>query len=181
MTTPVDPVPTGELPVPESRPSAAQLKQTSGERWSALPPVIRSTFDCTRKVSMSDSLRSMGVEVSSSRSLDLAYESMQGTLVVMVWHDHIDVEADGSLSYRIDSLQRQSEGSGMQAGRAERLRTLFAAHAGRPVQVLLLKRSWDGRDTQKVERNAPDLRRWVLEAAGEDRFVLRRRVLRKAT
>ena len=67
----------------------------------------------------------------------------------------------------------------MQAGRAERMRALLAAHAGRPVQVLLLKRGWDGRDTQKVERNAPDLRRWVLEAVGEDRFVLRRTVLRK--
>jgi hypothetical protein len=181
MTTPVDPVPTGELPASKFEPSVAQLKRASGQRWNALPPVIRSTFDCTRKVSMSQSLRSMGVEVNSSRSLEWAHESMHGTLVVMVWHDHIEVEADGSLSYRIDSLQRQPGYQGMQAERAERMRALLAAHADRPVQVLLLKRGWDGRDTQKVERNAPDLRRWVLEAVGEDRFVLRRTVLRKAT
>jgi hypothetical protein len=100
--------------------------------------------------------------------------------VVTVWHDQIEHEADGSLSYRIDSLQRLAEPKGAALARADRMRALLAAHVGRQVRVLLLKRGWDGNDSQKVERNAPDLRSWELEAVGEDRFVLRRAVLRKA-
>jgi hypothetical protein len=46
--------------------------------------------------------------------------------------------------------------------------------------VLLLKRGWDANDTQRAERNAPDIRMWMLEAAGHGRFVLRRPMLRKA-
>lgn len=161
-------------------PTVAQLKLASDERWKQLPPVIRSTFDCARKVSMSQSLKAMGVEATPSRSQEWAHETMQGTLVVTVWHDQIQHEADGSLSYRIDSLQRQAEPKGAAAARADRMRALLTAHVGRQVRVLLLKRGWDGNDSQKVERNAPDLRSWELESAGEDRFVLRRAVLRKA-
>ena len=161
-------------------PTVAQQKRVSGERWRALPPVIRSTFECARRVPVSQSLKAMGVEVTPSRSHDLAQESWNGTLVVRVWHDQIDVESDGSLSYRIDSLQPLAGSAGPAALRVERMRTMFTAHVGREVRVLLLKRGWDGHDMQKVEHQAPDLRNWVLESAGGDRFVLRRAVLRKA-
>jgi hypothetical protein len=176
----MDPTQTHTRSAVIASPTPAALRRASEERWKALPSVIRSTFDCARRVPMSQSLKAMGVDVTPARSLEWAYETMRGTLVVSVWHDHIDVEADGSLAYRIDSVQSQPEGKGAQAARAERMRVLLAAHVGREVQVLLLKRGWASNDTQKAERNAPDLRKWVLESAGEDRFVLRRAVLRKA-
>lgn len=170
----------GKMSGDVTEPTVAQLKRVSGERWRALPPVIRSTFECARKVSMTQSLKAMGVETSASKLFDLARESWNGTLVVRVWHDQIDVEPDGSLSYRIDGLQLQAGFAGTAAARLERMRKLFTAHVDREVRVLLLKRGWDGYDTQKVERNAPDLRNWELESAGGDRFVLRRAVLKKA-
>jgi hypothetical protein len=66
------------------------------------------------------------------------------------------------------------------AGGGTLMRELLVKHAGKEAHVLLLKRGWDANDTQRAERNAPDIRMWALEAAGEGRFVLRRPMLRKA-
>jgi hypothetical protein len=165
--------------LPEANP--ADRAGQSTERWYALPEVIRATFECTRKVSMYQSLRALGVPAVPSRAVEWAYESTRGPLVVTVWHDHIEQEADGSLAYRIAPLEWQAESrTGPQAERAARMRALLAQHAGQDVYVLLLKRGWDSQGTQKAERNAPDIRMWTLEPEESAGFVLRRPVARSA-
>lgn len=157
-----------------------ERRRTCDARWSALPEVIRATFECAKKVPMYQSLRALGVDVQASRSVEWAYESARGLLVVTVWHDHIEREQDGSLVYRIDTLEWQAAGQGPQAERAIRMRELLARSAGQDVYVLLLKRGWDAQGTQKAERNAPDVRMWSLETAGDGRFALRRPVAKRA-
>ena len=77
------------------------------------------------------SLRALGVDAQPSRSVEWAYESARGPLVVTVWHDQIEHEADGSLAYRIDALDWQAESrAGAQAVRAARMRELLAGHCG---------------------------------------------------
>ena len=78
----------------------------------------------------------------------------------------------------INAVEWQAEARGLQVERATLMRELLVKHAGRESHVLLLKRGWDANDTQRAERNAPDIRMWTLEAAGEGRFVLRRPMLR---
>ena len=168
------------LPATVSGPSAEALRRACGERWNALPAVIRATFDCSRKVSVSQSLKALGVEATPSRAIERAYETAAGTLVMTVWHDQIQRGADGTLTYAINAAEWQAEARGLQVGRATLMRELLVKHAGQEAHVLLLKRGWDANDTQRAERNAPDIRMWALEAAGDGRFVLRRPMLRKA-
>jgi len=168
------------VPATVSGPSAEALRRACGERWNALPPVIRATFDCSRKVSVSQSLKALGVEATPSRAIERAYETASGVLVMTVWHDQIQRGADGTLTYAINAIEWQAEARGLQVERATLMRELLVKHAGKESHVLLLKRGWDANDTQRAERNAPDIRMWTLEAAGEGRFVLRRPMLRKA-
>jgi hypothetical protein len=163
-----------------SGPSAEALRRACGERWNALPAVIRATFDCSRKVSVSQSLKALGVEATPSRAIERAYETATGVLVMTVWHDQIQRGADGTLTYAINAAEWQAEARGLQVGRAALMHELLVKHAGQEAHVLLLKRGWDANDTQRAERNAPDIRKWTLEAAGDGRFVLRRPMLRKA-
>ena len=168
------------VPANVSGPSAEALRRVCGERWNALPAVIRATFDCSRKVSVSQSLKTLGVEATPSRAIERAYETATGTLVMTVWHDQIQRGADGTLTYAINAADWQAEARGLQVERATLMRELLVKHAGKEAHVLLLKRGWDANDTQRAERNAPDIRMWTLEAAGDGRFVLRRPMLRKA-
>jgi hypothetical protein len=166
-------VPTDDLPASKSAATLAQAKRTGEERWVRLPALIGSNFESARRVSGSAPLKATPMAGRPSRSLDWAQESMYGTLVVTVWRDQIEVEPDGSLSYRIDSLQSPAGTVGTDAAQVQRLRALLTAHVGREVRALLLKRRRDGKDAQKVARQSPDLRNWMLESAGADRFVLR--------
>ena len=168
------------LPAAVSGPSAEALRRACGERWNALPAVIRATFDCSRKVSVSQSLKALGVEATPSRAIERAYETANCVLVMTVWHDQIQRGADGRLKYAIDTTEWQAEARGLQVERTTQMLGLLVKHAGREAHVLLLKRGWDANDTQRAERNAPDSRMWTLEAAGDGRFVLRRPMLRKA-
>jgi hypothetical protein len=160
--------------------SAEAQRRACSERWNALPGVIRATFDCARKVSVSQSLKALGVEATPSRAIERAYETASGTLVMTVWHDQIQRGADGTLTYAINAADWQAEARGLQVGRATLMRELLVKHAGQEAHVLLLKRGWDANDTQRAERNAPDIRMWTLQAAGDGRYVLRRPMLRKA-
>jgi hypothetical protein len=160
-------------------PSVAELRRISGERWEALPSVIRATFECAGRISLHQSLQALGVEAVPSRTVARAYESKRGPLVVTVWHDHIEHEADGRLAYRIDTLEWQAEATGSQGERVARVRELLTAHLGQEVYVLLLKREWNTDHTERVESNALDIVMWMLESAGHGRFVLRRPMVRR--
>jgi len=168
------------VPATVSGPSAEAMRRACGERWNALPAVIRATFDCSRKVSVSQSLKALGVEATPSRAIERAYETASGVLVMTVWHDQIQRGADGRLKYAIDTTEWQAEARGLQVGRTTAMHRLLVKHAGKEAHVLLLKRGWDANDTQRAERNAPDIRMWTLDAAGDGLFVLRRPMLRKA-
>jgi hypothetical protein len=143
-------------------PSVAELRRISGERWEALPSVIRATFECAGRISLHQSLQALGVEAVPSRTVARAYESKRGRL-----------------AYRIDTLEWQAEATGSQGERVARVRELLTAHLGQEVYVLLLKREWNTDHTERVESNALDIVMWMLESAGHGRFVLRRPMVRR--
>ncbi|HSW34470.1 MAG TPA: hypothetical protein VLH36_12735 [Steroidobacteraceae bacterium] len=129
-----------------------------------LPAVIRAIFDCTRNVTLHQSLESFGVSADPLGPVRPIYPTGQGTPVVTVWHDRIEADADGSLVCRLDPPVADSPETAL----------LFAKHVGREVYVLLLKRDPSALDPRRAGRNAPDIVMWTLEADLDGRFVLRR-------
>ena len=157
-------------------PYLQELRRVNAERWEALPAVIRTAFEIAKKASVTDALLSLGVRrFSSSQDVELVHQTTRGTLVVSVWHDHIEREADGSIAYWIDTYSWQPEGRTTRLDGVVPLHTALQRHAGREVLVLLLKRGWDEDGHLHVETSSPDLVMWRLEAAGQQWFVLRRR------
>jgi len=129
-----------------------------------LPAVIRAIFDCTRNVTLHQSLESFGVSADPLGPVRPIYPTEQGTPVVTVWRDRIEVDADGSLVCRLDPPVADSPETAL----------LFAKHVGREVYVLLLKRDPNALDPRRAGRNAPDIVMWTLEATRDDSLVLRR-------
>ena len=129
-----------------------------------LPAVIRAIFDCTRNVTLHQSLESFGVSTDALGPVRLIYPTEQGTLVVTVWRDRIEADADGSLVCRLDPPVADSPETAL----------LLARHVGREVYVLLLKCDSNALDPRRAGRNAPDIVMWTLEATRDDGFVLRR-------
>jgi len=129
-----------------------------------LPAVIRAIFDCTRNVTLHQSLESFGVSADPLAAVRLIYPTGQGTPVVTVWHDRIEADPDGSLVCRLDPRVADSPETAL----------LLARHVGREVYVLLLKRDPNALDPRRAGRNAPDIVMWTLEATCDDGFVLRR-------
>lgn len=129
-----------------------------------LPAVIRAIFDCTRNVTLHQSLESFGVNADPLGPVRPIYPTEQGTPVVTVWHDRIEADADGSLVCRLDPPVADSPETAL----------LLARHVGREVYVLLLKRDPNALDPRRAGRSAPDIVMWTLEEALDDRFVLRR-------
>ncbi len=129
-----------------------------------LPAVIQAIFDCTRNVTLHQSLESFGVSADPLAAVRPIYPTGQGTPVVTVWHDRIEANADGSLVCRLDPRVADSPETAL----------LLARHVGREVYVLLLKRDPNALDPRRAGRNAPDIVMWTLEATLDDRFMLRR-------
>lgn len=129
-----------------------------------LPAVIRAIFDCTRNVTLHQSLESFGACADPLGPVRSIYPTGQGTPVVTVWRDRIEADADGSLFCRLDPPVEDSPGNAL----------LLARHVGREVYVLLLKRDPNALDPRRAGRNAPDIVMWTLEATCDDGFVLRR-------
>lgn len=129
-----------------------------------LPTVIRAIFDCTRNVTLQQSLESLGVSADPLGPVRPIYPTEHGTPVVTVWHDRIEADVDGSLACRLDSLVAESPETA----------ALLANHVGREVYVLLLKRDPSERDPRRAGRNAPDIVMWTLETTRDDRLLLRR-------
>ena len=129
-----------------------------------LPAVIQAIFDCTRNVTLHQSLESFGVSTDPLGPVRSIYPTGQGTPVVTVWRDRIEADADGSLVCRLDPPVAESAETAL----------LFARHVGREVYVLLLKRDPNALDPRRAGRNAPDIVMWTLEATCDDGFVLRR-------
>jgi hypothetical protein len=129
-----------------------------------LTAVIHAIFDCTRNVTLHQSLESFGVNADPLGPVRPIYPTGQGTPVMTVWRDHIEGDADGSLVCRLDP----------QVADSPETAPLLARHVGREVYVLLLKRDRYARDPRGAGRNAPDIVMWTLEATCDDGFVLRR-------
>lgn len=129
-----------------------------------LPAVIRAIFDCTRNVTLHQSLESFGVSTDVLGPVRPIYPTEQGTLVATVWRDRIEADADGSLVCRLDPPVADSPETAL----------LLARHVGREVYVLLLKCDSNALDPRRAGRNAPDIVMWTLEATRDDGFVLRR-------
>jgi len=129
-----------------------------------LPAVIRAIFDCTRNVTLHQSLESFGVSADPLGPVRPIYPTEHGTPVVTVWRDRIEADVDGSLVCRLDPSVTDSPETAL----------LLAKHVGREVYVLLLKRDPNALDPRRAGRNAPDIVRWTLEATRDGSFVLRR-------
>jgi len=129
-----------------------------------LPAVIRAIFDCTRNVTLHQSLESFGVIADPLGPVRPVYPTEQGTPVVTIWRDRIEADCDGSLVCRLDPPVTDSPETA----------PLLAKHVQREVYVLLLKRDPNALDPRRAGRNAPDIVMWTLEAARDGRFVLRR-------
>jgi hypothetical protein len=129
-----------------------------------LPAVIRAIFDCTRSVTLHQSLESLGACADPLGPVRSIYPTGQGSPVVTVWHDRIEADADGSLVCRLDPPVTDSPEAAL----------LLAKHVGREVYVLLLKRDPNALDPRRAGRNAPDIVMWTLEATRDGRFALRR-------
>jgi len=151
----------------------------SDERWQALPAVIRTTFECTQKTPMHESLRALGVAAEVSQTVQCVYASERGSLVVTVWADRIERESDGSLAYWIDAFDWRPRSQARPAEGGARMATVLGKHLGEEVYVLLLKRGAGGEGVAGAERSAPDIVRWTLESAGQSWFVLRRPMARR--
>ena len=129
-----------------------------------LTVVIQAIFDCTRNVTLHQSLESFGVSADPLGPVRPIYPTGQGAPVVTVWRDRIEADADGSLICRLDPHVADSPEAAL----------LLARHVGREVYVLLLKREPNSLDPRRAGRNAPDIVMWILEATCDGCFVLRR-------
>ena len=155
-------------PTETRKDSSPERDTTGGPQFDLgrpdLPAVIRAIFDCTRNVTLHQSLESFGVSTDALGPVRLIYPTEQGTLVVTVWRDRIEADADGSLVCRLDPPVADSPDTAL----------LLAKHIGREVYVLVLKRDPNALDPRRAGRNAPDIVMWTLEADLDGRFVLRR-------
>jgi hypothetical protein len=143
---------------------ASACPRSCDPSWVDLPAVIRATFDCTRNVTLHQSLESMGASADPLGPVLAIYPTGQGAPIVTVWHDRIEADAGGALVYRLDPLVADS-------GQAA---ALLADYLGREVYVLLLKRDPDAIDPRRAGRNAPDIVMWALESTADEQFRLRR-------
>ena len=155
-------------------------RDASEECWTSLPPVLRTLFECSRGLSAHDALRALGVADPSEIVIERVYELDRGSLIVTVWHDQIERDADGTIVCWIDSFGWRPEGEGAPGDRNADTRRLLSKHAGRDVYALLMKRSWNDVGAPFVECTAPDIVMWTLAAAGQEWFVLRRPTVQRS-
>ena len=96
-----------------------------------LPAVIRAIFDCTRNVTLHQSLESFGACADPLGPVRSIYPTGQGTPVVTVWRDRIEADVDGSLFCRLDPPLADIDGDRATACEARRARGLRAAAQAR--------------------------------------------------
>ena len=152
----------------------------SAESWKALPEVIRALFAASGQLSVHDSLQALDVPVPGGTIIERVYESTRGPLVVTVWHDQIERDAEGALTCWIDGYGWRPDGEGPQDDHNAEVRRLLNKYAGRDVYALLLKRGWSAAGEPFVESSAPDIVMWMLESAGQQWFVLRRPTVKRS-
>ena len=152
---------------------AASRRRLCDARRNALPEVIRTAFECTKKTPMHELLRALGVEAEASSIVERVYESERGPPVVAVWLDRIERDADGSLAYWIDAFDGRPQARF--ADGSARLEAVLKKHVGEEVYVVLLERGPGGDGVA----GAPDIVRWTLASAGRSWFVLRRPMVRR--
>jgi hypothetical protein len=150
--------------------SVAQRKQIARERWESLPAVIKDTFANAPKVAMYEALRRMDVDTQPSRAVEWAYLTRNNSLVVTIWHDQIRADMGAEILYYVPtgSWGRNSN----LLGRSEQMRGHLTRFAGQSVAALLLRHEWDKNDTQTAKSVAQDIKRWLIEQAAEDEFIL---------
>jgi hypothetical protein len=157
------------------------LRRTTTRRWQALPDAIHAAFDCSKHVGVAEALTALAVRQSwPEGTIEPACQSEHGTLVATVWHDGIERDADGSLTYWIDAYCWRPDRATTPPDDAGSLRGMLQQHVARDVYVLLLKRGWDDKGSPIVECIAPDIVMWTLETAGQQWFVLRRPTVRRS-
>jgi hypothetical protein len=155
----------GALPL-----SVAQRKEIARERWESLPAVIKDTFANAPKVAMYEALRRMDVDTQPSRAVEWAYPTRNDSVVVTIWHDQIRTDMGVDILYYVPTGAWGKVSKVV--GRAEQMCQLLARFAGQTVSALLLRHEWDKNDTQTAKSVAPDIKRWLIEQAAEDEFIL---------
>jgi hypothetical protein len=150
--------------------SPSERKTIARARWESIPTVIRDIFANAPKLAMYEALRKLGVDAAAKRSVEWAYKSRDGALVVTVWHDHIQLSPEGKVVYYIP-IQRW-RGVGAQVAKAEQLGIDLDAHVGKTVKALLLRHEWNSQDTQFAKSVAIDLQSWRVEKLTDGEFLL---------
>jgi hypothetical protein len=150
--------------------SPVERKTLARDRWANIPTVIRDIFANAPKLAMYEALRKLGVDASAKRSVEWAYKSKDGELVVTVWHDHIQMSPEGKVVYYIP-IERW-RGTGAQVAKAEQLGIDLDAHVGKTVKALLLRHEWNSQDTQFAKEVAIDLQSWRVEKLSDTEFLL---------
>jgi hypothetical protein len=150
--------------------SPAERKTIARDRWENIPTVIRDIFANAPKLAMYEALRKLGVDASAKRSVEWAYKSQGGDLVVTVWHDHIQMSPDGKVVYYIPIGRWR--GAGSQIAKSEQLGIDLDAQVGKTVKALLLRHEWNSQDTQFAKAVAIDLQSWRVEKLSEGEFLL---------
>jgi hypothetical protein len=150
--------------------SPSERKIIARERWENIPTVIRDIFANAPKLAMYEALKKLGVDATAKRSVEWAYKSQDGVLVVTVWHDHIQMSPEGNVVYYIP-IERW-RGVGSQVAKAEQLGIELNAQVGKTVKALLLRHEWNSQDTQFAKSVAIDLQSWRVEKLSEGEFLL---------
>jgi hypothetical protein len=151
-----------------------ERKRIARERWESLPGVVKEIFDNAPPLAMYEVLKRLQVPAKPTRSVEWAYKTPNGSLVVTVWHhDGITAAPDGTLEYFIPTEAWAREGSNE---RAQAMREVLTANSGKKIHAMLLKHAWDKNDTQYAEAVAADIRQWTVEQLSSSDFLLRRAV-----
>ena len=151
---------------------------SSEEDPPTLSKVARAAFERTRGMSLGQTLRELGVSEPIARAAGRVYVADSGALVVTVPHEEIERDLDGSHVHWIDAVESRVGRVGMRPVGPTVLQRVLMEHVGRPVYVVLLKRSPVDAGFATIERAAPDAVLWRLEQASEW-FVLRRPGVRR--
>jgi hypothetical protein len=149
---------------------AAERKVIARERWHALPSIIKDVFANAPKRAMYQALQHLGVPAEAKRSVDWSYTAKDGSLIMTIWHDHIQRSPDGAMVYYVPISRWRGVGS--QGPRADQLQSELARNVGKTVKSLLLHHEWDQKDTQFAKAVAVDIRSWFVEQLSVDEFLL---------
>jgi hypothetical protein len=153
-----------------SEKSPAERKTIARERWDSLPAMIKDKFANAPKRAMYQVLQRLGVPAVPKRSVDWSYTTNDGSLIMTIWHDHIQLSPNEALVYYVPISRWR--GAGSQGTRADQLQSELTKNVGKTVRALLLHHEWDQNDTQFAKSVAADIRSWYVEQLSVDVFLL---------